>query len=203
MPRLQSNWSNVGPVTLTAACGKEREFSGLAEAYEWLRMPRLKAIIDNGNDPAGLSGGEIRLSVSYWFGSVYGPMTRYAILDELGLAVPVWLLLHEVRRLGLDLDDPGSGRARKRRPVTGAKPARWEGLRSVRTRQEIAASCQVEVDEDAKCCGIRVRGKRKVSALPTAYDDISRAHVKRNWKAYRRHQWRDTPPGIVTSGDMK
>jgi len=190
MPRNKSNWSEVGPVTLVAVSRKEMEFSGLAEAFEWLRMPRLKAIIENGNDPDGLCGAEIGLSMTYWFGTVYGPMVRMVILDEIGLAVPVWRLLHEVRRLGLDLDCPGSGRRRKPPAVTGRKPARWEGLRSVRTRQEIAAARQVEVDEDANDFGIRVRGNRRAPALPTAYDDLPRTHVKRNWKAYRRHKWR-------------
>ncbi len=36
---------------------------------------------------------------------------------------------------------------------------------------------------------IKVRGRRKPKHLPNAWDDISRSDT-RNWKAYRKTQWK-------------
>ena len=38
---------------------------------------------------------------------------------------------------------------------------------------------------------IKVRGRHKPKSLPHAWDDIYRSNMfSKNWKSYRRHQWK-------------
>jgi len=38
---------------------------------------------------------------------------------------------------------------------------------------------------------IKVRGRRRPTSLPNSWDDIYRSNITvRNWKAYRRKQWK-------------
>jgi hypothetical protein len=57
--------------------------------------------------------------------------------------------------------------------------------RRPRTQQERRANCDLELRE----LGIRIRAKRGLRMLVTAYDDIPK-ESQRNWKSYRRTRWR-------------
>lgn len=62
-------------------------------------------------------------------------------------------------------------------------------LRYPRTKNEMKqfyASIENECD-----ISIVVRGRRRPKNLPNAWDDIYRSNLSpRNWKAFRRNQWR-------------
>ena len=57
--------------------------------------------------------------------------------------------------------------------------------RRPRTQQERRANSDPELPE----FGIRIRAKRSVGMLVTAYDDFPK-ESQRNWKGYRRTRWR-------------
>lgn len=38
---------------------------------------------------------------------------------------------------------------------------------------------------------VHIRHKRRAKAIPSAWDELMRSHLKdRNWKRFRRHQWK-------------
>ncbi len=57
--------------------------------------------------------------------------------------------------------------------------------RRPRTQQERRANSDPELFE----LGIRIRAKRSLRSLVTAYDDLPK-ESQRNWKSYRRTRWR-------------
>ncbi len=57
--------------------------------------------------------------------------------------------------------------------------------RRPRTQQERRANSDPELRE----IGIRIRSKRSLRMLVTAYDDLPK-ESQRNWKGYRRTQWK-------------
>lgn len=77
----------------------------------------------------------------------------------------------------------------RRYPVPNISNTKGRGryFRSVRTHQELRSNLAV-MDDDIRCYGVRVRGKRK--NIPTDYDDISYTRRGDNWKHYRKTQWK-------------
>jgi len=59
--------------------------------------------------------------------------------------------------------------------------------RRVRTTNERRDLAACEVDDDVRDYNIKIRGRRK--ELPDAWDDVGRQYHK-NWKNFRKHQWK-------------
>lgn len=76
-------------------------------------------------------------------------------------------------------------------PVPGIRKGYWfRGYyRHVRTQQEIRENETFAVnDNDLEDYGIRVKGRKR--SLPTLWDDIPVDREDRNWKKFRRTQWK-------------
>lgn len=75
-------------------------------------------------------------------------------------------------------------------PRTGRKRWSFNGFyKNPKTYQELKENA---LDEDTIYYGIKARPKRNKNYIPTAWDDIPRSDIKtrRNWKHWRKTQWR-------------
>lgn len=76
-------------------------------------------------------------------------------------------------------------------PSTGKKSSYRNYFRHMRTTSERRISAISECDEELLEYGVRIRGRRNHKNLPNAWDDEYRRDINtRNWKKYRKHQWR-------------
>ena len=73
-------------------------------------------------------------------------------------------------------------------PVPRTGKLLWGGVRHKRTTQEICENASFFNDVEMLDYKIKVRGKRM--NIPCAWDDRFAPFTK-NWKKYRKHQWRD------------
>ena len=167
----------------------------------------LEALVDNYNvyfiarNFRSQLGAEYR-DVSYW--SYHGPH-RYkefipnVVVDEWGDVIPVSVLLElkksrptPKRRWHYRYDQ---SKARFRiDPVPGIHKYSCGGYyRHIHTTQELRENDFLKYDEDAINYNIKSRSRRNKGILPTAYDDIPYSHgyYSKNWKKYRKHQWKD------------
>ena len=74
-------------------------------------------------------------------------------------------------------------------PYTGGR-RRWVGCRHMKTTQEICEADALRFDDDAQYYGIKARAKRNRANLPEAWDDHWRPYDQKNWKNYRKNQWK-------------
>ncbi len=77
-------------------------------------------------------------------------------------------------------------------PVPNISSRRYRsGYRHMGTTQEICEADALRFDEDAQDYGIKARAKRNRSNLPGAWDDYWRPCGQKNWKHYRKTQWKN------------
>ena len=67
---------------------------------------------------------------------------------------------------------------------------RGSGYRHMETTQEICEAEALRFDEDAQYYSIKSRAKRNRSNLPNSWDDCWRPSRQKNWKNYRKTQWK-------------
>lgn len=77
-------------------------------------------------------------------------------------------------------------------PVVGTgKGSYYHCWRYPNTFQEIRENRAVQQDIELSELGVRIRGRRTKSALPTVWDDAVRGdHKHFSWKRHRKHQWK-------------
>lgn len=64
------------------------------------------------------------------------------------------------------------------------------GCRHMKTTQEIREVETLDLDEDAQYYSVKIRAKRNKANLPEAWDDHWRSYINKNWKHYRKTQWK-------------
>ena len=158
-------WRHIGVVTVRSVTGRSSNFSSLGEAVR-----RFGYLIDRGHD-----GGLVFTE------------------DETALEIPAWRVHQEWANLprtesGCLRGGCFAGRRRGPVPGTGCSGFRRRSFRNGRTTNERRAREALEHDENARACGIRVRGRR--SRLPSVWDDFAIARRGDSWKYYRRTQYR-------------
>lgn len=120
------------------------------------------------------------------------------VRDHLGIPIPA----DDVINLAITVHGQRKGRAYWSRPrtytfrsgpVPGIRCFRGGGgyWRSPRTTAERRVADAIEHDPDMRDLGIRIRGRRKNHALPSAWDDLWRDDQK-CWKRQRRTQYKNT-----------
>ena len=63
-------------------------------------------------------------------------------------------------------------------------------LRNPRTTNELRANAVAVVDIGLRVLGVRIRRCRVGTNLPNSFDDILRTRPERNWKSFRRTQYK-------------
>jgi len=124
----------------------------------------------------------------------YYPPRRVAFVDEFGMLIPNWKIEEVRQQLPVK-----SYRRRKyfkfrQGPVEGIHcyKASRRYCQRISTKAEITENDFADnYDDDMNDYGIKVRGARKRSNLPTAWDDKPKPWGDKSWKKYRSHQWKD------------
>lgn len=67
----------------------------------------------------------------------------------------------------------------------------WHYYRQVKTAQEYKENCSLVHNEDISFYKVKIRAKRNNNNLPNAWDDLNHQDYNyKNWKNYRKTQWK-------------
>jgi hypothetical protein len=185
------DWSRIGEVKVKDSNGNEEVFASLRAAVRRVGWYKIK----------GCTGRDLPTPIPYYDGREWRQRwiagDPVVFLDEMGLRIPLGLVVSTALALGLDVEGYQRWYWRRRRvfrfrngPVPGTRCWRGGGGGWIRdklhTVQEIRETqFHDEFDEDRDEIWVR----RKRLNIPTAWDDLRR-HTERNWKSQRRTQWR-------------
>lgn len=176
------NWTAIAAEVTTSRDAVFCCFDSLGEAV-WAHRGEVAAAVGR------LRKGEVDANLTYVPCSSYGFVcgsVRIVFRDELGLVIPLWrIAVVWAQAVGENRASFGPRRFTGAVPGTGRRH-RWHYFRNIRTVQERRATAYVDEDE----IGTPWRAGRRPWALPSNYDDIPRS-IERNWKAFRRNQWKD------------
>ena len=111
--------------------------------------------------------------------------SRYWLVDELGMVIPLWRIEKEYNNL----------------PNKIVRETRWWGrgrwkfgnwYRRPRTKNEMARNSVDLLDDDIYEYRVKIRPSRVGYNLPNSYDDVQRSDIRtrKNWKKSRKKQYK-------------
>lgn len=176
------DWTHVGPVTA-------RLPDALHSTGRELHFPDLEtAIAKAGGRRAFVFAGAFGWRMA---SSCAGSIGYTVFFDELGMQIPRWrVAIAEATVRGRSKAPPVRFRDG---PLShkGSKRSGGHFFRLPRTRQEFTAAAAHDADSEAVALAGRWRARRNRSNLTTAWDDVPCGRRGRNWKNFRKHQWKD------------
>lgn len=190
------NWSDIGQVTVREYHGGARTYASLSDAVRAVGHEYI----------AALRGDHIAYppTPENVFRRPFGGDT-HCFYDQYSLRIPVWKVKEAWNNLPVVWES--SHRWNRRRyyftpetfrkgPIPGTGRARWKFssyYRYPKTLQEHrwAEALRADREELLEYSSIPLKARDRDNYLPTAWDDVPRSeHAKKNWKAYRKHQYK-------------
>lgn len=176
------DWTRVGPVTVRLLdalhfTGRELHFADLETAIAKIGGRRTFVFV-------GAFGWRMAPSCG-------GNIDHAVFFDELGMQIPRWrVAIAETNVRGRWKSPPVRFRDGPLSRI-GSKRSGGHFYRLPRTRQELTAAAAHDADSEAVALAGRWRARRNRANLTTAWDDVPCGRRGRNWKNFRKHQWKD------------